>query len=189
MIALDAAVAALRRGEVVAFPTESSYGLAVDARSRPALEKLFVVKGREAGKPPPILVDGEAMARTLVVAISPVAAQLIARHWPGALTLALPALPSLPPPIVSEGFVAVRWSPHPVATALVKAFGAPITATSANLSGTPPAHDAAAAAIPGVACVVDGGPTQGAPPSTLARVHDDGRIEILRPGPVAIDRS
>ncbi len=189
MIALDEAVAALRRGEVVAFPTESSYGLAVDARSLSALEKLFAVKGRPDSKPPPILVDGEAMARTLVVAISPTALRLIAQHWPGALTLALPALPSLPPPIVSEGFVAVRWSPHPIANALVAAFGAPITATSANLSGQPPAHDAKSAALPGVAAVVDGGPTKGAPPSTLVRVHDDGRLEILRPGPVVIDRS
>jgi L-threonylcarbamoyladenylate synthase len=182
------AVEALRAGEVVALPTESSYGLAVDALSEAALARLWAVKERPADRPPPLLVDGAAMLLRLVDALlMPDAARdLITHHWPGPLTLALPARPGLPAAIVAAGFVGVRASSHPTAMRLVRAFGGPITATSANRSGAPPAMTAAGAALPGVALVLDGGPAGGAPPSTVARVHPDGRIEVLRAGPIAI---
>jgi L-threonylcarbamoyladenylate synthase len=184
---IEQAVAALRRGEVVAFPTESSYGLGVDARSEAALARLFAVKRREPGKPPPILVSGADMLAMLVTRVPQKAAELIARFWPGPLTLVLPARADLPEAIVSDGGVGVRQSPHPIAAALVAAFGAPVTATSANLSGQPPALTAAEArALAGVH-VLDGGPAPGAPPSTVVRVADDSRLTIVRSG--AIDPS
>lgn len=182
-------VAALREGEVVALPTESSYGLAVDALSEPALDRLWAVKGRPEGKPPPILVDGETMLPRLLTTLPDEARRLIAAHWPGALTLALPARADLPAAIVAEGFVGVRASPHPIAMRLVRAFGGPITATSANRAGAPPALTAAGAALPGVALVLDGGPAAGAAPSTVARVHVDGRVELLRSGPIDLTPS
>ncbi|MSP60044.1 MAG: threonylcarbamoyl-AMP synthase [Myxococcales bacterium] len=179
------AVAVLRRGGIVALPTESSYGLAASALDPAALARLAIVKGRPEGKPPPLLVDGEGMLGRLVTEIPEVAQALIARHWPGPLTLVLPARPGLPAEITLAGFVAARASPHPIAFALVRAFGSPITATSANRSGEPAALTPAGAALPGVDLVLGCGPAVGGPPSTVARVHPDGRIEILRQGPIA----
>jgi L-threonylcarbamoyladenylate synthase len=180
------AVAALRRGEVVAYPTETFYGLGVDALDRAALDRLRALKGR-GDKGISVLIEGEEMLARLCGEISPAARALMARHWPGALTLALPARPGLPDSLVVEGCVAVRWSPNAVARALVAGFGGPVTTTSANLAGEPPATTAAAVrAALGAGChVLDGGATPGGAPSTLARVRGD-QIEILRPGAVSL---
>lgn len=183
--AIARAAEVLRAGGIVALPTESSYGLAVDALSEVALARLWVAKGRAAGKPPPILIGDEETLARLVEVVPEAARELMARHWPGALTLALPARAELPAAIVEAGFVGVRRSPHPVADALARAFGA-ITATSANRSGAAPAMEAEEAAIEGVQLVLDGGRAGGGAPSTVARVHRDGRVEVLRPGAVAI---
>src|SRR5438132_5350452 len=101
------AAAALARGQVVAFPTESSYGLGVDALSSQALSALFAVKARDAGKPPPILISDDAMLKLLVARVPARARELMARFWPGPLTLVLPALPSLPAALVADGGVGV----------------------------------------------------------------------------------
>jgi L-threonylcarbamoyladenylate synthase len=185
---IDQAAAALRRGEIVAFPTESSWGLGVDACSATALERLFALKDREPGKPPPLLVDGRAMVERLVARVPPRAAELMDRFWPGALTLVLPARAELPAPLVLDGGVGVRHSPHSLATALVTAFGSPVTATSANLSGHPAAMTAAEvrAAFGDRVFVLDGD-AGGAAPSTVVRVGDDGTLTVLRRG--AIDPS
>ncbi|HVY37898.1 MAG TPA: L-threonylcarbamoyladenylate synthase [Polyangia bacterium] len=179
-----AAIAALRRGEVVAYPTETFYGLGVDAFDAAAVERLRALKGR-GEKAISVLVEGEAMLARLCAELSPRARALMARHWPGPLTLALPARPGLPEALVLDGCVAVRQSPHPIARALVAGFGGPVTTTSANRSGEPPATEAAAVrAALGDGChVLDGGPTPGGAPSTLARVRGDA-VEILRPGAV-----
>ncbi len=184
--AIARAAAVLARGGVVAFPTESSFGLAVDALDERALARLWAVKGRPEGKPPPLLVDGEAMAQTLVREVPPRARAWMAAHWPGGLTLVLPARDGLPAPLVERGYVGVRVSAHPTAAALVRAFGRPITATSANRSGEPPALTASACASLAVDVVLDG-EAGGAPASTVVRVHPDDRFEVLRPGPVALD--
>lgn len=169
---------------MVAYPTETFYGLGVDAFDVAALERVRAVKGR-GEKAISVLIDGEAMLARLCAEIPPRARALMARHWPGALTLALPARPGLPEALVSDGCIAVRQSPHPLARALVAGFGGPVTTTSANRSGEPPATTAAAVrAALGDAChVLDGGPTPGGAPSTLARVRGDS-IEILRAGAV-----
>ena len=124
------AAAALARGEVVAFPTESSYGLGVDALSSHALSALFALKGRDAGKPPPILISDDAMLELLVARVPPRARALMARFWPGPLTLVLPAVPSLPPQLVADGGVGVRRSPHPIADARVRADRGGVSAVS-----------------------------------------------------------
>jgi L-threonylcarbamoyladenylate synthase len=178
------ATAALSRGEIVGFPTESTYGLGVDALSETALERLFVLKGREPGKPPPILISDEAMLKLLVATVPPRARQLMERFWPGPLTLVLPARPGLPEALLADGQVGVRHSPHPIADALVRAFGRPVTATSANRSGAPPAvaADEVRAIFGDAVQVLDGGPAPGAPPSTVARVSESGELWILRAG-------
>jgi L-threonylcarbamoyladenylate synthase len=169
---------------VVAYPTETFYGLGVDAFDLAALERLRAVKGR-GEKAISVLIEGEAMLARLCAEIPPAAQELMRRHWPGALTIALPARDGLPAALVSDGFVAVRQSPHPLARALVAGLGGPVTTTSANRAGEPPATTAAAVvAALGDAChLLDGGATAGGAPSTLVRVR--GRVvDVLRPGAV-----
>jgi len=179
------AAAALARGEVVAYPTETFYGLGVDALAPAALARLAALKGRGADKALSVLVVGEAMLARLVAEVPPRARALMRAHWPGALTIALPARPGLPAALVSDGCVAVRESPHPLARALVAAFGGPVTATSANPAGAPPARTAATVDFPDGCLILDGGETPGGLPSTLVRVRGDA-VELLRPGAVAL---
>jgi L-threonylcarbamoyladenylate synthase len=184
--AVAEAVAALRRGEIVAYPTETYYGLGVDAFDEGALARLRALKGRGEKATSALVVGPEMLAR-LCEPPSPLARALMARHWPGALTLALPARAGVPEALVLDGCVAVRESPHPVARALVSAFGGPVTTTSANLAGAPPATTAeeVEAALGGHCHILRGGATPGGAPSTLARVRGN-RIEVLRPGAIAI---
>jgi L-threonylcarbamoyladenylate synthase len=183
---VDAAAAVLR-GEIVAYPTETYYGFAVDALDATALERLFALKGRGEAKASALLVADLAMFAELCAEVPPRALALARAHWPGPLTLALTARAGLPPAIVNDGCVAARVSSHLVAHALVAAVGRPITATSANPSGVPPVRcaDELTLLFPsGGFHVLDGGETPGGAPSTLVRVRKN-QVEILRPGPIA----
>jgi L-threonylcarbamoyladenylate synthase len=188
-IGLAEAIQALRDGAVVAYPTETYYGLAVDGLDEAALGRLLQLKGRGVEKTISLIVAGPAMLPMVCAEVPALAQRLMAEHWPGPLTLVLPARPGLPEALVAEGAVAVRQSPHPVAAALVQAWGRPLTATSANRAGQPPTRTAAEvrAAFPGAEglFVLDGGATPGGAPSTLARVRGD-RIEVLRQGAVSL---
>jgi L-threonylcarbamoyladenylate synthase len=181
------AARAIRSGEVVAFPTETFYGLAVDPTNASALERLFACKGRSIEQASALLVTDLAMFAELCLEVPDQARRLAAEHWPGPLTLALPARPELPPALVIDGCVAARVSSHPVAAALVVAVGKPITATSANLAGAPPARSAAEvdASLGDDVLVLDGGLTPGGEPSTLVRVRA-GQIDVLRQGAVRL---
>ena len=191
MVDLATAATAIIAGQVVAYPTETFYGLAVDALAEDALTRLAALKGRGVEKAFSLLVADRNMLSSVCAEVSNLAESLIRKHWPGPLTLALPARPGLPPQIVSDGFVALRMSPHPLAQALVVAVGRPITATSANPAGAAPPCTAGEVAtyFPASACLIlDGGATPGGRPSTLARVRGD-RLEILRAGAVLFDAS
>jgi L-threonylcarbamoyladenylate synthase len=183
------AAAAVLRGEIVAYPTETFYGLAVLALDTRSLERLFALKGRGENKASALLVSDVVMFSELCAELPPRAVALAQAHWPGPLTLAVPARPGLPSAIVTDGCVAARVSSHPVAHALVTAVGRPITATSANRSGSPAVRRARELEVQfpdGGFHILDGGETPGGAPSTLARIRD-GRLEILRPGPVALE--
>ncbi|MBN2573449.1 MAG: threonylcarbamoyl-AMP synthase [Deltaproteobacteria bacterium] len=183
-----AAAAAIRRGEIVAFPTETYYGLAVDALDVSALERLFALKGRGAEKTSALLVADLAMFAGLCLEVPARARELAERHWPGPLTIALPARSGLPPAIVSDGCVAARASSHPLAAALVEAVGRPITATSANPAGASPARTPAEVGRYFAAedlHVMDGGSVQGGAPSTLVRLRG-GAVEVLRQGAIEL---
>ena len=187
-VALGNAAAVLRRGGVVAFPTETFYGLGAAALDRAASRRIFELKGRPETKPVLLLVDSIAMAET-VVEVSARARALMTRHWPGALTLVLRARPSVPEEVTAgTGTVGVRLSPHPVARGLVSALGAPVTAPSANPSGLePPTTASAVLAYFGdaVDLVLDGGPTAGGEASTVL----DTTVEpprVLRRGAVKV---
>jgi L-threonylcarbamoyladenylate synthase len=177
------------RGGLVVFPTESVYGLGADARSDAAVSRLIAVRGRETGKPILVLVDDVEMAGTVSQELSPAAARLAARFWPGPLTLVLPARPGLPEPLTAgTGTIGVRVPAHPTARALVAGLRAPVTAPSANPPGEPtPRTLAAARAYFGdaVAAYVEGGTLPGGA-STVAALEGD-RVRVLRAGPVSAD--
>jgi L-threonylcarbamoyladenylate synthase len=184
---LDAAVATLRAGALVAFPTESVYGLGADARSAEAVARLVALRGREAGKPILVLVRDLAMAESLSAGFPPRAIRLAERFWPGPLTIVVPARTGLAEPLVAgTGTIGVRVSGHATAAALVAALGGPVTAPSANPPGAePPRRLEEARAYFGdrVAVYLDGGTLPGGA-STVVAV-DRHEVRVLREGLVS----
>ncbi len=140
-IGIDEAVAALAAGEIVGVPTDTVYGLAADPFDPDALERIFVLKGRPGLKPLAILVADLGQAQQLA-AFGERAIELAEEHWPGALTLVLPRLPSVPEWIGHRDrrTVGLRCPDHPVALELLRRSG-PLAVTSANLSGAEAALD------------------------------------------------
>ncbi len=137
---IDQALEHLRSGGVIAYPTETFYGLGVDIFNSSALDRLKALKGREALKPFPVLLDDVKTLSRIGVEPPPQAEIFIRHFWPGPLTIVMHA-PNLPLALANEGQgVGFRISEHPIATQLVSRFGSPITTTSANLSGAPPAR-------------------------------------------------
>jgi L-threonylcarbamoyladenylate synthase len=187
--ALDEAATALKRGGMVAFPTETFYGLGVDALNSDAVVRLFAVKGRPESKPVLVLVASVAMAEALAPEISAGARELMARHWPGPLTLVLRAAPHVPFQLTAgTGTIGMRIPGHAVALGLVNAAGLAVTAPSANPSDQPPPLTAETVREyfgEGLDLILDGGPTAGGPASTVA----DCTVwppRILRQGPVRL---
>lgn len=167
--ALELAAAALAAGRVVGLPTDTVYGLAVDALRPGAADRLFALKARPRTVEVAVLVADAGQARALAGALPEEAEALMARWWPGALTLVLPRRPGLAADLGGDGSsVGVRCPDHGVARALAALVG-PLATTSANRHGHPPVTTAAGLAEmfgDGVAVVLDGGLCQG-PPSTV----------------------
>lgn len=188
-----AAVLALRRGEVIAYPTETTYGLGCDPRNAKAVAKIFRIKQRDK-KHPVLLVASSSLQAKKVVHLTGMMAQLAQKNWPGALTLVLPARPGtrLAPQILLKGNIAVRVSSYPFVQALTKAYGFPIVSTSANISGEPDARSGRAVARtfqnrpaqPDV--VIDMGSLPKRKPSTIVEMQKDGTLHVLRQGAVRI---
>ncbi len=176
------AVACLLDDGLVAFPTETVYGVGARADHPSALARLVAAKGRAPAKPFTVLVADAAAAAILAGVIPPAAQRLMRRYWPGPLTLVLPAR--------DGGTIGLRCPDHPIAQALVRAAGVPIAAPSANRSGGAEPRTAAdvLAQLDGaVDLVLDGGPARAGRPSTVVRVVGDG-VEILRDGAIAAAR-
>lgn len=172
--ALREAVNALAAGLVVAFPTDTLYGLAVDPRSAHAVERLYAVKGRGFDQPLPLIACDETQVADQAGSLTQLARRFAREFWPGPLTLVLEAHPSLDTRVhAATGRVAVRVPAHALARALARVAGHPITATSANIAG-----ETAAAAVTELSSalagridvVLDGGPTIGGLPSTIVDV-------------------
>jgi L-threonylcarbamoyladenylate synthase len=184
---IAAAARVLAAGGVVVYPTETVYGLGVDASHPGALDRLVTLKGREPGKPISVLVSDRRMLEALVCEVPRFAAQLMRHFWPGPLTLVLPARPGVSSVLTGDdGGIGVRISSHPLATALVRALGRPITTPSANPAGQrPPISVAGARAYFGtrVDCYLDGGRLPGEPASTV--VDGRGEWKVIREGAIA----
>ncbi|HUH03618.1 MAG TPA: L-threonylcarbamoyladenylate synthase [Kofleriaceae bacterium] len=191
--AIAAAAVALDRGELVCIPTETTYGLAARIDRPAALAALVTLKGRDPSAPFGLIAGDAQAARTLAASWPAVTDELATEHWPGPLTLVVPARPGLPAELIGPGGgVGVRVSSHPWALALARAAGVPLTATSANPSGAPPALEVAQARAyfgDRVAIYLDAGPSRDTAASTVAAIGADGSITVLRPGPVRVSTS
>jgi L-threonylcarbamoyladenylate synthase len=161
----------LDRNGVIALPTETYYGLAVNPFQETALSRLFDLKGRSPEKPVLVLVDGPEMLPQVVQDIPALAVRLMARFWPGPLTIIFPSRPRLPRRLTGgTGTIGVRQPRQAVTCRLIAALGIPVTGTSANRAGDPPLVHAEAVARQfgaGVDLIVDAGPCPGGLPSTI----------------------
>ena len=181
----------IRDGGLVAVPTETVYGLAARADSEEAVAGIYRAKGRPDFNPLIVHVRDTDHARELVE--WPDAAEnLAAQYWPGPLTMVLPLLPGAPvTPAVTAGLptLAVRCPRHPVMQALLAETRLPLAAPSANRSNavSPTTADHVLATLDGrIDLVIDGGPSEAGLESTIVALRDNGRRELLRPGPVEV---
>lgn len=189
--ALAPALQQLESRRVLAYPTETVYGFG-GAIDRDSVAQLIRLKRRPIGKPFLLLIDGSGMVMRLDLHFPTYASTLAARHWPGPLTLVLPGGHGRVPPQLRgpEGGIAVRWTSHPGIQRLIRAHGEPITSTSANLPGVPPAMSASEvlaqwpeAIARGDLRVLDGGRLAPSAPSTV--VDCMGRHpRVIRPGAI-----
>jgi L-threonylcarbamoyladenylate synthase len=186
---LATAVDWLRAGKLVAYPTDTFYGLAADPGSEAAIRGLFALKGREASAAIPLVASSVAQVE-MWCGLSQISRRLADEFWPGPLSLICDA-PAHVVAAVHAGrrTVAIRVPNHPIARALAAAFGAPVTATSANRSG-----EAAVDCAPDLpwihddrVLVVDGGGTTGGSPSTIVDARDRAPL-LIREGAIAWDR-
>lgn len=180
----------LRQGELVAFPTETVYGLGADATNTEAVAGIFRAKGRPSDNPLIVHISDLSMLDGLVLQVDALSRRLAEVFWPGPLTLVLPVRPGAVSPLVTAGLdtVAVRMPDHPVALALIAAAGCPVAAPSANRSGrpSPTLAEHVREDLEGrIAGILDGGATGVGLESTVAEAGPDGRsVHVLRPGGV-----
>jgi L-threonylcarbamoyladenylate synthase len=175
----------LRQGGLVAFPTDTVYGVGALAFNGAAVESIYAAKDRPLEKAIPVLVADPADLAKVTLTVPEMAARLAARFWPGPLTLVVPKHPDLPEAVSATSTVGVRLPDHPVAQSLLRLTG-PMAVTSANLSGQPSpstAEEVFTQLGGRIALILDGGKTLGGVPSTL--VDCTGlEPQILREGPI-----
>ena len=190
---IEQAAGALRRGGLVAYPTDTLYGLAVDPRRDDAVSRLFAAKGRDASAAVPLIAASLDQAQAAAI-LGDREIRLARTFWPGPLTIVVPARSGIAAAVLAGGTtVALRVPAHAVARALAAVFGFCITATSANRSGDPPAvtgADVSAAlhtSIDLLDVLLDAGAVTGGPPSTIVEMAESGP-RLVRAGAVAWSR-
>jgi L-threonylcarbamoyladenylate synthase len=187
MVRLEDGIAALLAGELVVYPTETFYAIGADAFSSAALRRLFQAKGREPGRPVGLIAADTAMAFSVAREIPLEARRLADAFWPGPLTIVMPARDGIADELAGPDGVGVRVSPNQVARALSAGLGKPITATSANLSGTSPASkldEARAGLGEKVKVYLEGGQLTAPAPSTVVAVNSSG-WKMVRVGAIS----
>ena len=179
----------LRDGQLVAFPTDTVYGVAAAVFNSPAISKLYAIKGREQSKAIPVLLGDQKDLPVVAMEISALAKRLAHAYWPGPLTLVVRKHPNLPINLSPYPTVGVRIPDHQTALALLNQCG-PLAVTSANLSGQPNtcnANEVNAQLGNLVPLIIDGGQTRGGAPSTVVDCTQEKPI-ILREGPITLDQ-
>ena len=168
------AVEILKAGGVIAYPTETFYGLGVDGGNEKAIEEIFLIKGRNFKNPVSVIIGDERYLIHLTEDVPEISRQFIKNFWPGALTIVFKASPHVSHLLTAgTGKIGVRVSSHPIAAALAKALTHPITATSANVSGAMECTNAAEVLQSigdRIDLVIDGGQTPGTAGSTILDV-------------------
>lgn len=183
---LAEAADAVRAGQVVALPTDTLYGLAANPFDEVAVAAVFTVKGRPDDRAVPLIAADRAQVIALLGSLGPWGERLAERYWPGPLTLLMAAPPTLAGAVsAGTGRVGVRVPAHAVARALCATCAMPLTATSANRSGSPASHDpdVVAQALPEVPVLLDSGPSPGGPPSTIVDVTSNPPV-LVRAGAI-----
>ncbi|MDO8527738.1 MAG: L-threonylcarbamoyladenylate synthase [Deltaproteobacteria bacterium] len=174
-------------GEVVAYPTETIYGLAADVFNKKAVKKIYDLKARDYGLPVSVLVSDRQMLKEIVDEIPERAIVLMRRFWPGPLTILFHVKDSFPKTLVTNvGKIGVRISSNPIASALVAKVGRPLTTTSANRTGFPPSLNVRHVQKffeDRLACIIDGGECEPSRGSTVVDVTDE-TMRIIRDGAV-----
>jgi tRNA threonylcarbamoyl adenosine modification protein (Sua5/YciO/YrdC/YwlC family) len=184
---IEYAASFIRRGRVIAIPTDTFYGLCADPFNLYAVERVFLLKGRPETRALPILVNSIEQAVSLVRDVPDAFLTLANKFWPGALTLVVEATHRLPLKVTGNtGRVALRWADSRIATAVIEAAGSPVTGTSANLSSHPSCTNAEQ--IVGqlgdrVPLILDAGDTGGTLASTIVRIDGDA-WKIAREGAI-----
>jgi tRNA threonylcarbamoyl adenosine modification protein (Sua5/YciO/YrdC/YwlC family) len=188
--AVEAAAAAVRRGELVVVPTDTVYGIGADAFDAAAVQRLLDAKGRGREMPPPVLISAVTTADALARELTPAARALMEALWPGALTLVARQQPSLQWDLgETRGTVAIRMPDHDVALALIERTG-PLAVSSANTTGHPAATDAGSAEEmlgDSVSVYVDAGAAPGGEASTILDVTAEAP-RLLRLGALSLER-
>jgi L-threonylcarbamoyladenylate synthase len=185
--AIPQALEILKHGGLVAFPTDTVYGVGALAFDAAAVESIYAAKDRPVEKAIPVLIGGPEDLDKVTAEIPPIAAKLAARFWPGALTLVVPKHTHLPEVVSATATVGVRVPDHPVARALLRAAG-PMAVTSANISGqdSPKTAGEVSRQLNGrIPLILDGGETPGGVPSTVVACLGSEPV-ILREGPVTL---
>lgn len=183
--ALQKAVDILNYGGIIAYPTETFYGLGAKFDMEDSLKRLYELKKRPKEKAMPLIIGNKGLLPIVAASVNRTAMSLMDRFWPGPLTLILPAKENLSEYITAgTGKVAVRIPGESFALQLARAAEFPITSTSANISGIPPAQDAETVIRyfgDKIDLIIDGDPTSGGLPSTIVDATED-EIKILREG-------
>jgi len=184
------ATEALRLGELVVYPTETFYAIGADALSVTAVDLMFQVKNRERGRPVGLIAADAEMAFAIAQETPPLAKILATRFWPGPLTLVLRAKAGLHSGLLGpDGGVGVRVSSHPLASQLSRSLGRPLTASSANRAGQPPARsvkEARAMLEDQIKVYVEDATSTAQLPSTVLG-FEAAAVWVIRPGAIAID--
>ena len=182
---LDRAVEILRQGGVIAYPTETFYGLGVDTTNEKAIERLFAVKGRDFRNPIPVIVGAENDLAYAATEVPHLAKDLIARYWPGPLTLIFAASAAISPRLTAgTEKIGIRVSSHPIARLLAQKLSFPLTSTSANRSGQQEcvtAEEVYEKIGMDLDLIIDGGKTPGGKGSTIVDITVTPPV-VLRAG-------
>ena len=185
--AIPRALEVLHQGGLVAFPTDTVYGLGSLAFDGKAVESIYIAKDRPIEKAIPVLIGDDDDLENVSNGVTEVVRRLATQFWPGPLTIIVPKVPALPEAVSATNTVGVRIPDHPVARALLRSTG-PLAVTSANISGQPSpstAQDVFEQLGGRIELIIDGGTTPGGVPSTL--VDSTGsEIKVLREGPISL---